>query len=374
MRICCIFNSAPHYRREIYRKMEGAFDCSFVFGDSPVGSPDIGVIPPSEFRRARVVENSVVLRRPFYWQRGVLRELRGDFDAFILTGEPFCLSSWAFLLLARARGKKTMLWTHGWYGREGLAKRILKRAFFGLASGILLYGNYAKALMEKEGFNPDRMFVLHNSLAYERQLALRGALAPDSVYRDRFGNSGRTLVFVGRLTPAKRLDLLLRAAAALRSRGLDFNVAIVGDGSERASLESLAQSLGLGGSVWFRGACFDEAENARLIFNADMCVSPGNVGLTAVHSLMFGCPVATHDDFPNQMPEFEAVVPGKTGVFFRRGDAESIADAVQKWFETCDARDEVRRACYAEVDSSWNPDFQISVIKTAVVRLAEAHE
>ena len=89
---------------------------------------------------------------------------------------------------------------------------------------------------------------------------------------------------------------------------------------------------------------------------------------------MFGCPVATHDDFPNQMPEFEAVVPGKTGVFFRRGDAESIADAVQKWFETCDARDEVRRACYAEVDSSWNPDFQISVIKTAVVRLAEAHE
>ena len=38
-----------------------------------------------------------------------------------------------------------------------------------------------------------------------------------------------------------------------------------------------------------------------------MCVSPGNVGLTAIHSLTYGTPVLTHDNFNFQMPEAEAI-------------------------------------------------------------------
>lgn len=57
--------------------------------------------------------------------------------------------------------------------------------------------------------------------------------------------------------------------------------------------------------------------NAEFIYNADLCVSPGNVGLTAMHSLVFGCPVITHNCFEWQMPEFEAIQPGITGDFLR---------------------------------------------------------
>lgn len=68
-------------------------------------------------------------------------------------------------------------------------------------------------------------------------------------------------------------------------------------------------------NVWFYGSCYDEQTNAELIYNADMCVAPGNVGLTAIHAMTFGCPVITHSDFKWQMPEFEAIHPGKTGDF-----------------------------------------------------------
>lgn len=57
--------------------------------------------------------------------------------------------------------------------------------------------------------------------------------------------------------------------------------------------------------------------NAELIYNADLCVAPGNIGLTAMHAMMFGCPCISHNDFSWQMPEFEAIVPYKTGNFLK---------------------------------------------------------
>ena len=66
------------------------------------------------------------------------------------------------------------------------------------------------------------------------------------------------------------------------------------------------------------GETFDEAEISKLLNHADLCVSPGNVGLTAMHALAYGVPVATHNDFKNQMPEFEAITPGKTGFSLRK--------------------------------------------------------
>ena len=44
-------------------------------------------------------------------------------------------------------------------------------------------------------------------------------------------------------------------------------------------------------------------------------VSPGNVGLTAIHSLSYGTPVLTHNNFNNQMPEVESIQPGFNGYF-----------------------------------------------------------
>ena len=58
-------------------------------------------------------------------------------------------------------------------------------------------------------------------------------------------------------------------------------------------LEKLAQPLLKKGLCHFQGAVFDES-NSELIYHSDLCVSPGNVGLTAIHSLTYGVPVATH--------------------------------------------------------------------------------
>ena len=83
-----------------------------------------------------------------------------------------------------------------------------------------------------------------------------------------------------------------------------------------------------------------------------------------MHAMVYGTPVLTHDDFPWQMPEFEAIKPGITGAFFHRGDIESLSHAIDAWFEQSGYdRELIRKACYKEIDSFWTPEYQINVLK-----------
>ncbi len=233
--------------------------------------------------------------------------------------------------------------------------------------GCFLYGNHARELMIKEGFNPNKLYVIHNSLDYDAQLTIRRLLQAKPIYQEHFGNNNKNIVFIGRLTKVKRFDLLIDAVALLKKKGELVNVTFIGDGVERQNMEALVEEKGIKEQVWFYGACYDERINAELIYNADLCVSPGNIGLTAMHVLMFGCPAITNDDFNHQMPEFEAIQDGKTGTFFRADDSSSLAETISEWFAKHGSdRDMVRQACYQEIDTGWNPHNQVALIKTVL--------
>jgi glycosyltransferase involved in cell wall biosynthesis len=70
---------------------------------------------------------------------------------------------------------------------------------------------------------------------------------------------GFTLVFVGRLAPVKNHPLLLNAFRSALSAMPSLRLWIVGDGSERAKLESLSSELGIAKQVTFWGQQLDVA-------------------------------------------------------------------------------------------------------------------
>ena len=65
--------------------------------------------------------------------------------------------------------------------------------------------------------------------------------------------TGFTLLYVGRLAPVKNHPLLLNAFRAALSGNPDLRLWMVGDGSERLKLESLAAQLGIAEQVTFWG-------------------------------------------------------------------------------------------------------------------------
>ena len=77
-------------------------------------------------------------------------------------------------------------------------------------------------------------------------------------YRQRAGQTGPyRFVFVGSLSRRKRPDLVVRAAAELKARGVPARVDILGDGPLLASLQRYAGSLGLSDALHFAGHLAD---------------------------------------------------------------------------------------------------------------------
>lgn len=362
-KLCIIYNFAPHYREAIFKKIDSVYNCDWYFGESQNGIKELTYSLLKSVRRFK----SIGKPGKFIWQLGILPLLfKKEYQTFFMLADSHTLSNWLFFFLAPilTPRKKVYIWTHGWYGKESDKEAKLKLWLYRRVSGVFLYGNYAKNLLIKKGIDENKLYVLHNSLDYDKQLSLRNNLQPSIIFSEHFNNNNPTLIFIGRLTPVKRLDLLIEAIAILKKRGVECNVVLVGDGKQKDFLQDLVQEHNLGQNFWFYGACYDNVKNAELIYNADLCVSPGNVGLTAMHSLVFGTPVITHNDFKWQMPEFESIIPGVTGDFFYRDDVDSLVMVINKWiWDKRNLRQEVRNDCFKEIDSSWTPDFQINVIQ-----------
>ena len=359
-KLCVIYNMAAQYRAPIFQLMDNEFDIDWYYGSK---IDNIKELDDSILKNVTKLDRSNFVG-PLYWQHGVINLINNEYQSYIILGDLFSLSTWTLLIKNRIlnKKKKIYLWSHGWYGRENKLKRWLKKCFFNLADGTFLYGNYAKRIAIQQGNNPEKLWVIHNSLDHSTHVKLREKLPKSNVYHDYFKNIDPTLIFIGRLTKVKQLDLLIRAVSILKSKGENYNIVFVGDGVERNNLERNAKDHNL--NVWFYGSCYDDTQTAQLIFDADLCVSPGNVGLTAMHAMSFGTPVLTHSNFPNQMPEFEAIIEGETGAFFLEGSIESLSENISKWFNTHKDRELTREKCYKEIDTNWTPEFQLNKIKT----------
>jgi glycosyltransferase involved in cell wall biosynthesis len=139
------------------------------------------------------------------------------------------------------------------------------------------------------GFPCERIFVAHNSVSPPPSFPL--PVRPSTFNRSSrpSGQSGQTvkpyLLFVGRLQARKRVDWLLKACAQLESKP---RLVIIGDGPQRATLESLAKDIFP--SAEFIGAKHG-AELKPYFTEADLFVLPGTGGLAIQEAMSYGLPV-----------------------------------------------------------------------------------
>lgn len=171
------------------------------------------------------------------------------------------------------------------------------------------------------GYDPARVQVIHNGIdtAEVHRLSEGPAGLPPSV-RD----GGPLVGLVARLEAVKSAGTFVRAAALVAAARPDARFVIAGDGPERAEIEALAASLGLGERIAFLG-WVDPIEPvvAALDVLALTSLSEG-FPMVLLEAMTLGKPAVAAS--VGGVPEI--VVDGATGVLFPAGDAEAAAASV----------------------------------------------
>jgi glycosyltransferase involved in cell wall biosynthesis len=148
-----------------------------------------------------------------------------------------------------------------------------------------------------------------------------------SDYTPDFEHRGNRIVFVGRVTNEKRLDVLLRAVARL-PESLDWRLEIIGDGDLRHHLERLANQLGLAERVEFSGLVSD-ADLKKAYTRADVLAMPSTAELQSIvtmEAMSSGLPVVAADAMA--LPHL--VHDGVNGYLFRPDDDADLAEKLER--------------------------------------------
>ncbi|MCW5756345.1 MAG: glycosyltransferase [Phycisphaeraceae bacterium] len=252
---------------------------------------------------------------------------------------------------AKRRGVGVVVWGHGYSIRDTGPSRRLRNWIGRQAHAILLYHHHAREMMISEGMDPERLFVAQNALdqapiqtAREHWLSRPDEL--ERFRRDQGIEGARVVLFVSRLIPDNRTDLLLHAASSLMTQVPDLVVAIVGDGQQRAELEALAARLGIGDRVRFTGAIYGEQALAPWFLSSMVFCYPSSLGLSVLHAMGYGLPVVTSSDMSRQMPEAWAVVDGKNGLLVDLGQPASLAGALGRVLTDEQLRERLARGAH----------------------------
>ncbi|MEV5572255.1 glycosyltransferase family 4 protein [Spirillospora sp. NPDC052269] len=143
--------------------------------------------------------------------------------------------------------------------------------------------------------------------------------------RLRSSQDQRVVVAAGRFVHVKRYDLLIRAFAKVRAARTDWTLRLYGDGPLEGDLRALADSLGLGSGVDFRGPA-DDIE-AALAEASILAVSSDNEGFGRTIIEAFGCGVPVVSFDCPRGPR-EIIVHGRNGLLVPPGDVDALGAAL----------------------------------------------
>jgi glycosyltransferase involved in cell wall biosynthesis len=160
-----------------------------------------------------------------------------------------------------------------------------------------------------------------------------------------------TVLFVGRLSEEKGVDVLLEAWA---QRERSEQLVICGDGPLRSRLEVCAPS-----SVTFRGAV-TPSEAAREMLSARVIVVPSiwqePFGLVTIEAMAAGLGVITTDH-----PSHREIVGEQAGRFAQPGDTPSLGAVLDELDDT--SVDRMGRAGRLEFERRFRPDVHLSALE-----------
>jgi glycosyltransferase involved in cell wall biosynthesis len=222
--------------------------------------------------------------------------------------------------------------------------------FYGQLDTVFVNSEEYRRSWISRGFAPEKLKILPRGL----DTTLFTPERRDPAFWKRFGesNGALRLLYVGRISKEKDLDVLAQAYRQLRKEGLPIQLYLVGDGPYLQALNSslLPDAVFTG---YLRGK-----ELATAYASADLFVFPSTTdtfGNVVIEAQASGVPVIVSDTGgPKELVEQDV-----TGVVTKSHNVEDLARAIRELITNEKKRDQMsRHARRAVVDRSWPTAFR----------------
>ncbi len=353
--------TVSHYREPLVRRLlessRFALDLVGRFKNSEADRAD-RIHSASAATLAQVTPLKTRALSLLWWQLGDVSAVwRGGYDAYVLEGRVYTLSAWAAGAVGKLRGRKVLLWGHGWKRPESGPKRLLRLSFYALVDGLMVYGDQAQDLAVQYGLPAEKVRVVYNSLYSAQQLSQQPVRSLDRDPRP-------TLIYSSRLTARHRLDPLAQALAHWPADRPAPRVVVVGEGTERPRLEQVFAAAGV--QAEFLGAVYEFDRLKELYAQADLALSVGGAGLNVIQALGFGVPVLAEAGHRDSSPEIEAVITGRTGAYYDPTTPGSLRSALLELLENPQELDRLGRNGLELVRSRYTAEAHAEAIEAAL--------
>ena len=289
----------PDYRVGFFRKLADEWNgkLSIISGDPEVQEGiKKGNLSDQNFYYRVKNQHVRLFSQSIFWQCNLLSWIREIHpDVIVFEANPRLISNYVAILYCRWKKIKVIGWGLGVMKHRSYSPLIYQpfsRQYFRQFDAMIAYSLKAKTDYEDYGVSPSQVFFAPNAVSGEASRESGPGKKWRSIDQWRLRhnlNESSVILYVGRLTQPKKVDVLIEVIAEMEVRP---SLLLAGDGPERSNLEEQSEKLGV--NVSFAGHITGSALIECFRYS-DILVMPGSGGLAVQQAMYHGLPVIATD-------------------------------------------------------------------------------
>lgn len=253
---------------------------------------------------------------------------RKGYDIVIVHHEGIGIYAFYLALLYRFRKTKFLKYLHcsfeekyfyqGNKAKDWINYHILKKTLNKSDRMIAVSEFVKKSYCDEFDCNEDKVKVIYNGIRFTQEI--------EKSQKTKVKEDPVKLLFIGRLTEAKGVRIILEAIRQMVVTGENVELEILGDGPERSEYEDIVRKFGMEGKVRFEGY---QLKKQSYYEKADIFVYPSRweaFGISVVEALAqeMICVASNVGGIP------EIIEDGKDGFLFESGNVDNLVEVLEK--------------------------------------------
>ncbi len=326
----------PHYRLPLFELLKAKLEAKGIEFLLIYGPPD-----PYEGSKVKMVypewgvkvDSKIfkIFGRYLYWQGVPFKIKKGD--VVIVEQAAKLIDNYFLFFLEQINVVRMCYFGHGQNFQDKYELKIskkIKQLMVSRVSKWFAYTDMSVKSLLAQGVSESKIVSVNNTLAFS------SSMSESEVTRD-----SHKFIYIGGLYKDKRIEFLLESAAKVRSINDNFELHIVGDGPLKNLAENFAKS-----NSWctYHESVYGD-ERDKLLFESTAILMPGLVGLVAIDSFHFACPIIT-TDCGQHSPEYVYLENRLNSLILPdEGTTGSYAELIREYLDNKELADTVRQGC-----------------------------